>query len=107
MRRAESGQRIYVNTWWRRGWLLGLACLPTTVLASATPLVVNATTATASSLSCSSGSTTGANCLASATGPGASSPFGLSPAQIKAAYNWPAKATVGAGQTIAIVDARD
>ena len=107
MGRAELGHRIYGNSWWRRAWLFGLACLPTAILASATPLVVNATTATASSLSCSNGSTTGANCLARATGPGASSPLGLSPAEIQAAYNWPTKATVGAGQTIAIVDARD
>jgi subtilase family serine protease len=36
-----------------------------------------------------------------------SSPVGLSPAQIKAAYNFPTSLTAGAGKTIAIVDAYD
>jgi len=31
----------------------------------------------------------------------------VSPTQIKSAYNWPTKSSAGAGQTIAIVDARD
>jgi len=62
--------------------------------------------ASVSSVSCSS-ATTGTNCLARATGSGSTSPIGLSPAQIKAAYGWPTKLTAGSGLTIAIVDARD
>ena len=34
-------------------------------------------------------------------------PFGLAPAQIRSAYNFPAAATAGSGRTIAIVDAYD
>ncbi len=45
--------------------------------------------------------------MALASGPGSPTPFGLSPAQIKAAYSWPTKLTAGSGQTIAIVDAHD
>jgi subtilase family serine protease len=36
-----------------------------------------------------------------------SSPYGLSPATIKSAYNFPTSLTAGAGKTIAIVDAYD
>jgi subtilase family serine protease len=76
------------------------------VLACAIPSAVAASTSTASSISCSAGST-GANCFALAMGPGSPTPFALSPAQIKAAYSWPTNVAVGAGQTIAIVDAKD
>jgi subtilase family serine protease len=37
----------------------------------------------------------------------ASAPYGLSPAQVKSAYDWPTSSTAGAGKTIAIVDAFD
>jgi subtilase family serine protease len=37
----------------------------------------------------------------------ATAPTGLSPAQVKSAYNFPTSATAGAGKTIAIVDAFD
>ena len=40
-------------------------------------------------------------------GNASTSPTGLSPATIKAAYNFPTSATAGAGKTIAIVDAYD
>jgi len=101
------GHRISGISGPRLVWLLGLAYLPAAVLSFAIPSIANAATTTGTNISCSTGSTTGANCLALATGPGASSPIGLSPDQIKAAYSWPTKLTVGAGQTIAIVDARD
>jgi subtilase family serine protease len=86
--------------------VLGLACLLSAILVSAIPSLAHATTTTVSDISCSTGSTA-ANCLAQAAGPGSSSPIGLSPAQIKAAYAWPTKLNAGAGKTIAIVDARD
>jgi subtilase family serine protease len=57
--------------------------------------------------SCSSSSTTAASCLAHATGGGAAFPFGVSPAQLKSVYGWPANLKAGAGKTIAIVDAHD
>jgi subtilase family serine protease len=91
----------------RRFRFLGLAGLFAVIVASAIPLAVHATTTTVSSMSCSIASTTGANCLALASGPGSPTPVGLSPAQLKAAYNWPTKLKAGSGQTIAIVDAHD
>jgi len=74
------------------------------VIASAVPLTAHASSP--SLFSCS-GSSTEANCLAQPTGKGAPSPIGLSPDQIKTAYSWPLKLSVGSGQTIAIVDAHD
>jgi subtilase family serine protease len=87
--------------------VIKLACVLTAIVASAIPATVNATTTTVSGVSCSAEFNGGANCLARASGSGASTPIGLSPGQIKAAYGWPTKLTVGAGETIAIVDARD
>jgi subtilase family serine protease len=62
---------------------------------------------TVSNISCSTGSSTEANCLAQSTGSGSSSPIGLSPARIRGAYSWPTNLTAGAGRTIAIIDAHD
>lgn len=87
--------------------LVALVSLLVVAVPTGIPSEVLASSTGVSSLSCSSGFTTEANCLALATSTGATSPIGLSPAQMKAAYGWPTKLTAGAGQTIAIVDARD
>jgi subtilase family serine protease len=85
-------------------WFIGLlgALLPLAVL-----LTAQAATMAVSNISCSTASSSGADCLAQSIGGGASSPIGLSPAQIRGAYNWPTNPAAGAGHTIAIVDARD
>lgn len=90
----------------RRKRIVGLAYV-TALLASSIPVVAEASAETVTTASCSTQSTVGARCLAQATGSGSSSPVGLSPAQIKAAYGWSAKTTAGSGQTIAIVVAHD
>src|SRR5205807_590854 len=91
----------------RHIWLVALVSLLGIAVPTGIQSKVQASSTGVSSVSCSSGSTTDANCLALTTSTGATSPIGLSPAHIKAAYSWPTKLTVGAGQTIAIVDARD
>ena len=58
-------------------------------------------------VACTSAASGSSRCYAEAVSGGTTSPTGLSPAQIKSAYNWPTKSTAGAGETIAIVDARD
>jgi subtilase family serine protease len=71
-------------------------------------VAVAASTARASSIAaCPSAPPGSSRCLAEAVGTGTTSPTGLSPNQIRSAYSWPTKATAGAGETIAIVDARD
>lgn len=89
------------------GFSVGFSWLLAVLLVSNPAVVVEASTAAVSSITCSSESSGGAACLAHANGSGAPSPFGISPARIKGAYSWPTTQTAGAGQTIAIVDAHD
>lgn len=84
--------------------LLALGMLLITPVASAVPVTAQASSA---SLFACGGPTTEATCLAQPEGGGSPTPIGLPPARIKSAYGWPTRLTVGAGQTIAIVDAHD
>jgi subtilase family serine protease len=71
-------------------------------------LLARATVARADAIvACPSAPQGSSRCLAAATGGGTTSPTGLAPSQIKSAYGWPTKPTAGAGETIAIVDAKD
>jgi subtilase family serine protease len=93
---------------WRRLGLVGLVSMAALAMPLSTPTAARAASPTTTDLSCSTAATTtDTSCTALTTGTGATSPIGLSPAQIKSAYNWPTKLTAGAGQTIAIVDAFD
>jgi subtilase family serine protease len=58
-------------------------------------------------VACPSANSGSARCLAEAVSTGTTSPTGLSPAQILSAYGWPKQSNAGAGETIAIVDAKD
>ena len=90
-----------------RSFSVSLIGLLGALLAFGLPSMVQAATTAASNISCSTSSSTGADCLAQSTGGGSPSPIGLTPDQIRGAYNWPTSPTAGAGHTIAIVDARD
>lgn len=83
------------------GALAGLAVVGFVVPATA------AGSSGSSLVACPSANSGSARCLAEAVGSGTTSPTGLSPDQIKSAYDWPTKPSAGAGETIAIVDARD
>lgn len=89
-----------------RSWLVRFAGVTAGLAVFATPSIGDAATAGGTAISCS-GEATGSDCLALGNEYGSPYPTGLSPAQIKAAYNWPTKLSAGAGQTIAIVDAHD
>lgn len=71
-------------------------------------LLARATLARADAIvACPSANQGSSQCTAAATGSGTTAPTGLAPLQIKSAYGWPTKPTAGAGETIAIVDAKD
>lgn len=88
-----------------------LAALMTLVAVAMLPLlgapVAAAKPTGAPMVACPSAPSGTARCLAETIGGGTSAPTGLSPDQIKAAYDWPPARTAGAGETIAIVDAHD
>jgi subtilase family serine protease len=81
------------------------------LLVAALPVVATSTVGAdpnASSITaCPSAPSGSSHCFAHAIGSGTTSPTGLSPTQIKRAYNWPTDSAAGAGETIAIVDAGD
>lgn len=83
--------------------LIGLAVV--LLLTVSGPAVASSNSSTI--VACPSANSGSARCLAAAVSTGTTSPTGVSPAQILAAYGWPKALSAGAGETIAIVDAKD
>jgi len=103
--RPNGSARLLNRVW---ATLLGAAAsLLVVALPPAAASTVPAGSAGSTITACPTSAPGSGRCLAEATGSGTASPTGLSPAQIKSVYDWPTQSTAGAGEVIAIVDARD
>lgn len=77
------------------------------VAVAGSPLVAATAVRASPIVACPSAHSGSSRCLAEAVGTGTTQPTGVSPAQIKYAYDWLTRSTAGAGETIAVVDAND